>query len=168
MTRVLSMANKLLSLRGRLEVSDDAGALAYEARGEWAWLSPTWRLYQGPREFATVRRRLLAWSPTWEVGGELGDFLLRRRWWSWTRQYHVLGGPHDGALLKGSFFDYSFELTQGGTLLARAQGKLLTLRDRHQIEVLGGDERLVIIAMVVMQLERRDEASAAHSGSAAD
>jgi len=164
MPRTLSLANTLLSLRGRMAITDEAGGLAYEARGEFALWSPTWRIEAAGREVAQVRRRLLSWRPTWEVDGELGPFLIQRKLLSWTRQYRVLGGPADGAALKGSFFDYSFELAQHGRLLARAQGQVLTLRDRHTIEVLAGDERLVVIAMVVLQLDRR-EASSSQAGN---
>jgi len=156
MPRLLSIANKLLSLRGRMEIADGHGNLAYEARGEFALLSPTWRITGDGREVAQVRRKLLAWVPTWVVRGELGEFEVKRKFFSWTRQYHAAGGELDGAIIRGNLFDLRFEVRRGQETIARATGKILTLRDRHDIEVLGEPELFVVVAMVILHLDRRD------------
>lgn len=157
MPRHLSIANKLLSLHGRMEIADSQGNKAYEARGEFARVSPTWRITGEGKELAQVRRKLLAWAPTWVVRGELGEFKVKRKYLSWTRQYHAVGGEIDGAIIKGNLFDLRFEIRLGQEIIARATGRILTLRDHHEIEVLGKPELFVVVAMVILHLDRRDE-----------
>lgn len=157
MPRLLSIANKLLSLRGRMEIADGHGNQAYEARGEFALLSPTWRITGEGKEVAQVRRKLLAWVPTWVIRGELGEFKVKRKLLSWTRQYYAVGGELDGAIIRGNLFDLRFEVCLGQEAIARATGRILTLSDRHDIEVLGEPELFVVVAMVILHLDRRDE-----------
>ncbi len=163
MTRTLSIANKLLSIRGRMEITDDQGQLAYEAKGELAWLSPIWEIGNGSVALAQVRKKLFSWAETWDVRGELGRFRVKRRLFSWTRSYRVEGGELDGAVIKGGLFDLDFEIVSGHRTLAKATGKLLSLRDRHSIEVLGDEELFVVIAMVILHLDRRDDSTQATS-----
>jgi uncharacterized protein YxjI len=159
MTRLLSIANKLLSLRGRMEITDDQGNPAYDAKGEIAFL-PTWRIEGGGREVARVRKKLFAWVATWVVEGDLGEFAVKRKYFSWSRQFYVVGGALDGATIKGNLFDLRFEVRVGDALIAKATDRIFTLRDRQDIEVLGEPELFVVIAMVILHLDKRDSQQA--------
>jgi uncharacterized protein YxjI len=156
MTRVLSIANKLLSLRGRMDVTDEHGSLAYEAKGELALIVPTWRINRDEKEVATVRRKIFSWAPTWIVQCGSEEFQIKRKLLSWTRQYYAVGGSYDGTIVKGNIWDLSFRVFRNQDTIATATGKILTLRDRHNIEIVGEGELFVVIAMVVLQLDRRD------------
>lgn len=57
----------------------------------------------------------------------------------------------------------SFAIRHKGSTLARAAGKLLSLRDRHRVEIAGVGEEFVVVAMVVVQIDR--QADSARSGS---
>jgi uncharacterized protein YxjI len=167
MPKVLNVANKLLSLRGAITLSDELDQPVFEAKGEFAFLSPTWRLCKGSTQVASIRKRIWAWSRTWDIESALGDFVIRRKLWSWTPQFRVIGGSLDGAVISGSLFDLNAEILVQGKLIAQAQGKILTLRDRHTVELLDQSDEAVLftaIAMVVMQLDRK--ASAAESSGA--
>lgn len=158
MSKILSVSNKLLSLRGRIQVTDEADAIVYEGRGEFALLSPTWRVYAGAegegQPLATIRKRLLAWAPTWDIQAGNTPFQIRKKIFSWTRQYTAVGGDHDGAVIKGNFWDLDFTITHGDRLMANAVGKLLSLRDRQNVEVFEG-ELFVVIAMLVLHIDQR-------------
>jgi uncharacterized protein YxjI len=160
MPRTLVISNKLLSILGRMSITDDSGAIAYEARGGFAIFRQTWRIEKGSQEVAAIRRKILAWASTWKVTGQLGDFSIRRKILSWRHRYKVSGGPFDGAAIVGNLWDLKFAIGYRGEPLARAAGTLLTLRDRHTIEILqDGDaaELFTVITMVTLHLDRRDE-----------
>jgi uncharacterized protein YxjI len=57
----------------------------------------------------------------------------------------------------GNFLDLRYSVTCSGETLAQAKGRLLTVRDRHDIEVMAQPELFVVFALVVLQLDRRDE-----------
>jgi uncharacterized protein YxjI len=159
MARVLSIANKLLSIRGQMDITDEQGHQVYEAKGELALLSPTWRIRGGSTELARIRKKIFCLAPTWEVEGMAGDFHVKRKIFSWTRKYYVVGSDLHGAVIKGGLFDLSFEILKDQHTIARASGKILSLRDRHNVEILGKEELFVVIAMVILHLDRKDDRS---------
>ena len=73
---------------------------------------------------------------------------------SFTRQMYVECGPHEGATISGNIFDLRFSVAKAdGTILGKAAGKILTLRDRHNVELLSqaeGDITFTVITMVVL------------------
>lgn len=50
-----------------------------------------------------------------------------------------------------------FRVSRRGATLAKARGRLITMRDRHDVEIHGGPELFVVFAMLVLQMDRRDE-----------
>lgn len=158
MSTVLSVANKLMSIRGTIDIIGGDGNLAYRGnRGRLAVFSPMWRIYRGDNQVGTVRRKIFAWAPTWDISGELGTFKIKRRLFAFTRQYYAVGGPADGATVAGNLWDLNFQVARAGETLARAKVRLLTMRDRHDVEVFGQPELFVVFAVLVVQMERRDE-----------
>jgi uncharacterized protein YxjI len=159
MTKILCVANKLLSLRGAIQITGENDSLAYEAKGEFALFSPTWTIFQGDVQLATVRRRIFAWRQSWEVKGVLGEFMLKRKILSFTRQMYVQGGPYEGAAISGNIFDLRFSIAKAdGKVLGKAAGKMLSFRDRHNVELVSqaeDDVTFTVIAMVVLQLARK-------------
>jgi len=167
MPKFLNVANKLLSLRGAITLSDEHDQQVFEAKGEFAFLSPTWRLYKGSTQVASIRKRIWAWSRTWDVESALGNFVIRRKLWSWSPQFRVIGGSFDGAAISGSLFDLNAEIEVQGKLIAKVRGKILTLRDRHNVELLDQSDEgvlLTAIAMVVMQLDRKTSSGGGDGG----
>lgn len=164
--RTLRIENRLLSLRGRMTVTDQRGEQAYQAVGELAFW-PTWTITRRDGESASLKRKAWTWLPVWLVSGPAGRFTVRRRFSWFKRRYQVEGGPYDGALLSGSTFDLQFLLERHGAVLARAAGPLLSLRDRHDIAIGSDDpqlEWLTVIAMVIVHQERQSESSHAAAG----
>ena len=154
MSRKLCVSRKWLSLKGEVRFTDEAGEPAYHATGEFAAMRPTWTITRDGEVVARTRKKPGSWWLTWEVEGEAGVFDVQRKMWSWTRQYTVVGGGLDGAQIAGDFLDLNFEVRRGSQLLARSGGELLSLQDRHLVEVLDGDELFVVIAMLVILLDR--------------
>ena len=157
MSRTLSIANKLLSLRGRMTVVDESGATAFEAHGTWSFFVKRWLIEQNGKTVLSLRRKIFALRTTWLVSGELGEFRLRRKWLAFTRQYVAIGGPFDGAQIKGNVLGLKFSVTHGKRPLATVRTKLLTLRERQTIDVEDDAVAFVVAAIVVMRLDRHDE-----------
>lgn len=162
MSTVLSISNKLLSFRGRMSIGDENGKALYDANGQFSFLWPTWTLRKSDKHIATVKRKLWAWQPTYIIDSCLGDFVVKRHLFSWTRSYTVIGGPYDGAEIKGNFWDLKFRVTHGNKCIASAKGQILSMRDTHSILVHNGktdDELFTTIVMVVLQLDKQSDRS---------
>lgn len=160
MTRTLQLASKLLSLAGQIDITDDTGALAYEAKAEFQLAETRWNLLNGDVRLATLTRARWGWNRPWQIASFQGDWAIRRKLWSMSRHYTVLGGPYDGATISGSMWDRSFTIEHKGVTLARAVNKLLSLRDVHKVEILHPDaELLCVLALIIVKDDRRNEAT---------
>lgn len=148
--KTLHIARKLLSLLGKIEITDDAGNVLYESRARWGWLSQPWSITQDGREVATVTRKLWSFTPIWNVSTSEENFILRGKLWSWRRQITVVGGRFDGAMLRGSLLDMDFELALHGQVIARAQAKVMTLRTRHSIDLLDTTPQAELLTAILM------------------
>lgn len=162
MPRVLRIGNKLWSLRHRIEIFDDAGAVIYGC----SRASPFARSFvviAEETEVARIRRKLFSWTPTWLVEGKAGDFAIGTRAFSLRRVYDVKGGPFHGAQVKGNLWDVRFTIALNETLLARANKRPISLRDTHAIEVVQDDDASELFSVVVMIIillhnrQKRDE-----------
>jgi len=136
MTRRLCVSEKLLSLKERFHITDEAGRVLYECTWMFAGIKPRWKLWQAGREVAEFRKKYFTWAPTWRVTTIHGDFRLRRRLFSLRRRVIVEGGPHDGAELTGGLFGMTFRLTLRGETIAEGHRELISLRDRHHADLL--------------------------------
>lgn len=159
--RTLTVANKLLSLRGQISIGDSSGEAAYVAKGQFSFF-PTWRVFRGVADVARIRRKVFALRPTWLVNTDANRFQIRRNLLAFRRRYYAVGGDYDGATLTGNIFDLSVDVRLADRSLARASGRILTLRDTRSVQVFADtpeDELFVVTAMLVLQLDRRDEAN---------
>lgn len=158
--KTLHIARKLISLLGKIQITDDADTVLYEGKGRWGWLRKPWSIAQDGQQVAVLTRKLWSFAPVWQVDGIDTSYLLRGKLWSWRRQVTVVGGQFDGAVLKGNFLDMNFTLTHHGQVLARAQSELLTIRTRHSIVLLDASpevERLTAILMIHLLVEKSEE-----------
>lgn len=159
MTRTLQLASKILSLAGQIDITDQSGALAYEARADIKLAGAHWDLFNGDVRLATLQRARWAWNPPWRIDSFQGKWALRRKLFSMTRHYTVLGGPYDGATVTGKLWDRSFVIEHLGVTLARASSSLLSLRDVHEVQILHPDaELLCVLALVIVKDGRRSAA----------
>ena len=158
MPRVLSISNKLLSLRDRIEIFDDAGTVIYSCSRASLFSFRSFVVVEGEAEVACIKRKLLSWTPTWLVEGKVGDFAIRSRLFSLRRVHDVKGGPFHGARLRGNLWDVKFLIALDETPVARANKRLISLRDTHAIEVMRDDdasELFTVVAMIVVLLHNR-------------
>lgn len=164
----LTLSNALLSLRGRIHINDGEGQPRYEARGEFAFLSPTWRLMKGEKVLGTLRRKLLSWRTRYEVTLDGEAFAIVGKLFSFRRHYTVRGGRWDGAVISGNLWDMRFCISHAGRPLADARGRWLTLRDTHQVQVHSDDvtdERFVALCLVMVMMEKDNNSRNAHVSS---
>ncbi|KQQ31069.1 hypothetical protein ASF61_17760 [Duganella sp. Leaf126] len=164
----LHIARKLLSLLGKIEVTDDDDNVLYEASAQWSWFIRPWSITQNGRQVATVRRKCLSFAPTWYVQTSDENFALRARLWSWRRQVMVVGGRFDGAVLRGGLWDRGFELSWQDRLIARAQARIMTLRTRHSIALLDPSPQAALLTVILMTTLVEQKSDERKLGAAAD
>lgn len=166
MGRVLSMTNKLWSMRERLEIRDESEVIVYVLESRNSWFTPAkWVIFRGSEEAGTFRHKLFSWVPTWHVSGSLGEFKFKKRVFSTKHQIYVEGGPLPDAVVVGNFWGTEFSVLDGDRVLARAQAHMMTIRSQVSIEVLGEPELFVVFAMFIVQLVRTEQTSSSSNTS---
>jgi uncharacterized protein YxjI len=156
MSRTLTFARKLMSLKDRVTVADASGAQLYEASWSFGFPTRTWEISNGSGVIASFRRRLFALTPRWDVDAPAGAYVLRKPWFSFLRHMRVVGGPFDGVEMTGGLFQMNYKIEQGSRLLARADTKILTFRDQHDCVIMEdtpGIEELCVVLVLNLMVE---------------
>lgn len=150
MAKYLSVSDKLLSLRGRMAITDQAGNPAYDAEGEFALIYPEWSIKKNGRVVGTVCRKFFAFRPTWRVSCGFGVFHIVRKLLSFTESFVVEGGPYDGAEVQGRLISRNFDINHDGRTIACATGSLISLRDSYSVEVVDDGQHAEIFTVCAM------------------
>jgi uncharacterized protein YxjI len=126
--RVLEVDGKVLSLRDRLILRDPAG-----------------------RQVAQVQRKLIAMRPSYEIstGGEHAAVVRKKMFTPFRDRFTIdIPGPDDLEMV-GSLFDHEYSVRRGGEPVATVSKRLLRLRDTYAVDVLPGQDDLLILAAVL-------------------
>lgn len=165
MATSLIIAQKFFDLAGSLEIRDSGGGLVYAARGRWGFL-PFFTIVHEEVVVATMRKRW-SWGSTFDVEGRLGSFKLVSPAFAFRRFYEVRGGSFHGATGNGNFWQTQFLVQRSdGTPIARASRQMLSIRDKHQIDMVdGGPEAALLVVLICTALlsDRQDEDARARS-----
>lgn len=148
---ILSIAHKLFSLKDRIEVKDQNDAVHYTAKNNSIFWPLSFTLSSQGEPVAQIRRRLFALRPTWDVTVSESRYKIQGKLLSFTSRFFVTGGPYDGAWINGNLLGLKFEITHLDRIVAKANAKILTLRDRHVYEVIDPkDEVFATIGMLIV------------------
>lgn len=159
----LKITSELLSLTGRMRVVDTQDAPLYViARRSIFSMTYDVESHDGAR-VASIRRKILAWVPTWIVQGQAGEFVIRRRALSLTTKFDVRGGPYDGAVITGNWTGLRFNIRHSENLLAESKFKIFSLRQEQVIEVKRPEDVLLsVIALGVVSIDRKEGVEKSH------
>jgi uncharacterized protein YxjI len=125
---VLHVDGKVLSLRDRLVLRDPEG-----------------------REVAQVRRKLAALRPTYQVAiaGEPAAEVRKRLFTPFGDRFTIdVPGPDD-LEMTGDLLDHEFTIRRGGQTVATVSKRWFSVRDTYAVEVVPGQDHLLILASVL-------------------
>ena len=159
----LYVDQKLLSLRERFDVNDEAGNPRFTVEGS---------LMKIPKEFwirdlsgtglARVWKQPVSWLPRFylETGGV--QVATIRKEFTLLRSRYTIEGP--GIEVSGDAWSMSFELAKAGMPIGRVDKKWMSVRDRYAIEIDSpADELLVLGIVLAIDYVKRAESAAAAS-----
>jgi uncharacterized protein YxjI len=125
---VLHVDGKVFSLRDRLVLRDPAG-----------------------REVAEVRRKLVAFRPTYQiVVGDEPAAEVRKHFFTPFREKFTIDVPGpDDLEMSGDLFDHEFTISRGGRVVATVSKRWFSMRDTYAVETAPGEDDLLILAAVL-------------------
>ncbi|WP_033337894.1 LURP-one-related/scramblase family protein [Catenuloplanes japonicus] len=137
--KVLRVDGKVLSLRDKVVIEDLSG-----------------------EEVASVHRHLVALRPTYEIriGGEKAAEVKKKLFTPFRDKFTIdVPGPDD-LEMKGNLLDHEYVIERGGSRVAEVSKRWLTIRDTYAVEIVAGEEPLLVIGAVLaldLALEREEK-----------
>ena len=155
------MSQKLLAFGDDFTIQDDAGRDVFFVDGKALSVGDklSFQDMQG-RELARIEQKVLSLAPTYLVfRGEREVATVKKELFTFLKaRFEVdVPGPDD-LTAEGNLFDHEYTFTRGGQTVARVSKAWVSLRDRYGIEIAEGEDDIVILAAaVVIDLVRHDQ-----------
>lgn len=134
------------------QITDDAGQPAFSVDGKLFSLHDKLIMRDlQDNEVATIYRRLIALTPTYEVARNGQDFAeIRRHLFSpFIDRYTVdVPGPDD-LEIAGSLFDHEYTIARGGQTVATVSKKWLAMTATYGVDIAAGQDDVLILACVL-------------------
>ena len=103
------------------------------------------------REVAQVQRKLVALRPTYHIsiGGEEAGQLRKAFFTPFRDRFTIdIPGPED-LEVTGNLLDHDFPVGRGGDTVATVSKRWLSLRDTYGVEIVPGENDLLVLAAVL-------------------
>jgi uncharacterized protein YxjI len=147
------MRQKLFSWGDDFVIQDESGRDVFYVDGKAFSLGNqlAFRDMQG-HELASIRQRLLAWGPTYEIygRGELRAVVKKAVFTLFRCRFSVdVPGPDD-LEARGDFTEHEYEFERGGRTVATVSKRWFSWTDTYGVEVAEGEDDLLILASTVV------------------
>ncbi len=143
------------------QITDESGQPVFEVDGKIFTLHHTLVMRDmGGNEVATIRQRLIALRPTWEItrgGVELAEVRKKLLTFLGDRFIVDIPGPDD-LEVAGNIFEHEYTITQAGRVVATVSKRWISLTATYGVETApGADDVLILASVLVLDLAEDEE-----------
>ncbi len=147
------MRQKLLACGDDFTIQDESGRDAFFVDGKAFSLGDqlSFQDMQGI-ELASIRQKLLAWGPTYEIlgRGQLQAIVKKAVFTLFHCSFSVdVPGPDD-LEARGSFTDHEYTFERGGRVVAEVSKRWFAWTDTYGVDIAEGEDDLLILASSVV------------------
>ena len=150
------MKQKLWAFGDDFMIKDEAGQDRFYVDGKAISLRETLSFQdtQG-QELAVIRKRLLAWGPTYEIsaGGRTIAVIKQKLFTLFKYRFTVdeTATPDPVDLeVEGDFFDHEYRFTRNGRMAAEGSKRWFGFRDTYGVDIAEGENDVLILACAVV------------------
>ena len=150
------MRQKLWAFGDDFVIKDEAGRDRFFVDGKAISLRDTLSFQDmAGNELAVIRRRLLAWGPTFDVeaGGRTRAVVKQKLFTLFNYRFTVdetaTAQPVD-LEVSGDFLDHEYQFTREGRTVAQVSRRWFTLRDTYGVGIAEGENDVLILACTVV------------------
>ena len=150
------MKQKLWAFGDDFMIKDEAGQDRFYVDGKAISLRETLS-FQDTRghELAVIRKRLLAWGPTYEIsaGGQTVAVIKQKLFTLFKYRFTVdeTATPEPVDLeVEGDFFDHEYRFTRDGRTAAEVSKRWFGFRDTYGVDIAEGENDVLILACTVV------------------
>ena len=147
------MRQKLLSWGDDFVIKDEAGQDVFYVDGKAFSIGDklSFQDMQG-NELASIRQKLLAWGPTYEVYryGQLFAVVKKELFTFFKYRFTIdVPGPND-LEAEGDFFAHEYSFTRGGQQVAAVSKQWFSWTDTYGVDIGPGEDDILILASTVV------------------
>jgi uncharacterized protein YxjI len=152
------MKQKLWAFGDDFTIKDEAGHDRFFVDGKAISLRDTLSFQEAGgqrRELAVIRRRLLAWGPTYEIAvdGDVAAVVKQKLFTLFKYKFTVdeTATPEPVDLeIEGDFFDHEYSFTRDGRTVAQVSKRWFDFRDTYGVDIADGENDVLILACSVV------------------
>jgi uncharacterized protein YxjI len=141
-------------------ITNEAGQPVYQVDGKVFTLHHTMVMRDmAGREVATIRQRMIALRPTWEItrgGEELAEVRKKLLTFLGDRFTVDIPGPED-LEVRGNIFEHEYSITRGGQAVATVSKRWISLTATYGVDIASGQDDALILACVLILDVAEDE-----------
>lgn len=145
----LYMKQKVFSWGDKFSIYDEAGNEVYYVEGEVFSFGKKLRLYgMAGNELAYIEQKVLSWLPKYyiKVNGETIAEVVKE--FTFFKQEYTVNGL--GWKVHGDFFDHTYDISEGDTLVAGVEKEWFTWGDAYRIRIAPSKDTVAALSVVLV------------------
>jgi uncharacterized protein YxjI len=145
----LYIKQRIFTWGDRFSIYDEAGNEKYTVEGEILTFGKKLRLYdlQG-HELAYIEQQLLTFLPKYLIYRGEEEFAEVVKEFSFFHPEYTVNGP--GWLVHGDFFDHTYDISEGDTLVAGVENEWFTRGDAYRIRIAPTKDVVAALSVVLV------------------
>ncbi len=148
-----AMKQKLFAWGDDFSIQDDTGREVFFVDGKAFSFGDQLSFQDTQRnELAFIKQKILSWGPTYELyrGGECYATIKKTLFTFFRTEFTVdIPGPND-FVVQGNFFDFEYEFTRHGRVVAAISKKFFSWTDTYGVDIDDGEDDVLILAATVV------------------
>ena len=145
---------RVFSLGGAFDITDDAGNVAYRVQGQVLSLGQSLDLSDAQDQpLAHIQQRLLSWTPAYDItrGGEPA-LTVHKQAFTWTPHFDI-EGPAGVYTMDGDWTDWNFQIDSGGQTVAKISRQFALFADCYGVEIADGADSPMLLCLAIVMDE---------------
>lgn len=160
MTQHIILSSELFSLRGQVWIKNIDGKVLFGAKRASVFSKELRIRNTSGEQLISLLPQPWKVDPSWQIGGQLGDFVIKREKKSFERSYWLESGQFDGAVIEGGSQDTAFRIRHNDKVIAQARQASLSLKSEHTIDVEDESyEALLLTSLAAIVVLKEKQAS---------
>lgn len=147
------MKEKLIAVGQDFMIQDESGRDAFFVDGKaFSFGDKLVFKDMAGAELARIEQKLLAWGPTYEIyrGGQQVATVKKSLFTLFRSRFSVdVPGPDD-LEAQGDFLDHEYTFTRGSQTVATVSKRWLSIRDTYAIDIAQGEDDVLLLACAVV------------------
>lgn len=147
-----ALQEKLFSWGDSFSVKDEGGEDVLLVKGKVFSLGKNLSLQdKAGNDLGFIKQKLLSWRPTYQIYRQGGHYATMRKPFTWFRtRFSIEVDGQAGIEVQGNFSGHEYNFSRDGRPVASVSKHWFSWRDSYGVDIVEGEDHLLILACVVV------------------